>query len=96
MGYVFDINYIDTNLDGLLEYKEKYNISLVSADMSGEIVDDFEPKSDNIAIVIGNEGKGVSRELMNLSDNTIRIPMDDDVESLNASVSAGIIMYLLK
>ncbi|MBE5738385.1 MAG: RNA methyltransferase [Clostridiales bacterium] len=96
MGYVFDINYIDTNLDGLLEYKEKYNISLVSADMSGEIVDDFEPKSDNIAIVIGNEGKGVSRELMNLSDNTIRIPMGDDVESLNASVSAGIIMYLLK
>lgn len=96
MGYIFDINYIDLNLNQLIEYKNKYNISLVSADMSGELLDDFEPKNDNIALVIGNEGQGVSREIMTLSDSTIRIPMDNDVESLNASVSAGIIMYNLR
>lgn len=96
MGYIFDINYIDLDLNQLIEYKNKYNISLVSADMSGELLDDFEPKNDNIALVIGNEGQGVSREIMTLSDSTIRIPMDNDVESLNASVSAGIIMYNLR
>ena len=96
MGYVFDINYIDCDLDKLLKYKEQYNISLVVADMSGEIIDDFTAKSNNIAVVIGNEGQGISREIMNLADNTVRIPMYNDVESLNASVSAGIIMYELK
>lgn len=96
MGYVFDINYIDCNLEKLLAYKEKYDISLVSADMSGEIIEDFKPKEGNLAIIIGNEGQGISREVMNLADATVRIPMYNDVESLNASVSAGIIMYSLR
>ena len=92
----FDINYIDCNLEKLLSYKEKYDISLVSADMSGEIIEDFKPKEGNLAIIIGNEGQGISREVMNLADATVRIPMYNDVESLNASVSAGIIMYSLR
>lgn len=96
MGYVFDIDYIDLDLSELKEYKQKYNLSLVVADMSGEIIDDFRPSSDNIALVIGNEGRGVSRELMTISDATVRIPMQNDVESLNASVSAGIIMFNLR
>lgn len=96
MGYVFDINYIDLDLGELKEYKEKYNLSLVVADMSGEIIDDFTPHSHNLALVIGNEGRGVSRELMTISDATVRIPMQNDVESLNASVSAGIIMFNLR
>ncbi len=96
MGYIFDMVYIDTDLEGLIKYKEKYDISLVSADMSGELIEEFKPIKDNIAVVIGNEGQGISREIRNLSDSTVRIPMENSVESLNASVSAGIIMYMLK
>lgn len=96
MGYVFDINYIDTDINGLLEYKNKYDLSLVIADMSGEIIDDFKPKSSNLALVIGNEGGGVDLRLRNIADSVVRIPMQNDVESLNASVSAGIIMFNLR
>lgn len=46
-----------------------------------------------IALVIGNEGNGVSQELTAMADVKIRIPMAGRLESLNASVAAGILMY---
>ena len=48
---------------------------------------------ENIALIIGNEGGGISRELMESSDLKIKIPMHGNIESLNASVAAGILMY---
>ena len=47
----------------------------------------------DIALVIGNEGNGVSEELLEMADVKIRIPMAGRLESLNASVAAGILMY---
>ena len=49
--------------------------------------------SHDIALVIGNEGNGVSEELLELADDKIKIPMKGKLESLNASVAAGIVMY---
>lgn len=49
--------------------------------------------SDNTALVIGNEGRGVSREFDEAADIKISIPMEGSIESLNAAVAAGIIMY---
>lgn len=49
--------------------------------------------SQNIALVIGNEGNGVSEELMAEADIKVKIPMKNNLESLNASVAAGILMY---
>ena len=48
---------------------------------------------ENTAIVIGNEGQGVSDELMELADIKVKIPMKGEIESLNAAVAAGILMY---
>jgi TrmH family RNA methyltransferase len=96
MGYVFDINYIDTTYSQLLDIKKNNNITLITADMNGINVDTVNKTNDNIAIIIGNEGNGVSTELQRVSDMKISIPMENGVESLNASVSAGILMYLLK
>jgi len=47
----------------------------------------------NIALVIGNEGQGVSGEFLDSSDIKIKIPMAGSIESLNAAVAAGILMY---
>ncbi|MBQ3520880.1 MAG: 23S rRNA (guanosine(2251)-2'-O)-methyltransferase RlmB, partial [Firmicutes bacterium] len=47
----------------------------------------------SIALVIGNEGRGVSERLMELSDIRVKIPMAGSIESLNAAVAAGILMY---
>ena len=47
----------------------------------------------NVAVVIGNEGKGISELVKKSSDYVISIPMSDKMESLNASVAAGVIIY---
>ena len=52
-----------------------------------------EDLSHDCAIVVGNEGNGVSHELMDMADVKISIPMAGDMESLNASMAAGILMY---
>lgn len=49
--------------------------------------------SENAAVIIGNEGNGVCGEFLDLSDIRIKIPMEGTIESLNAAVSAGILMY---
>ena len=49
--------------------------------------------TENIALVIGNEGRGVSERLMELSDIRVKIPMAGSIESLNAAVAAGVLMY---
>ena len=48
-----------------------------------------------IVIVIGNEGNGISSTMQNICTDTVTIPMQNQVESLNASVSGSIIMYFL-
>lgn len=69
-------------------------VPIVVADMDGENVFRFQAP-EKFALVIGNEGNGVSDEVAKLAKNTVRIPMQNTQESLNAGVSAGILMYLL-
>ena len=57
-------------------------VSCFEADLTGDI-----------ALVIGNEGQGVSRDFMELADIRVTIPMKGSIESLNAAVAAGILMY---
>ena len=47
----------------------------------------------NAVLVIGNEGKGISRLLQKECDYVVSLPMEGKISSLNASVSAGILMY---
>ena len=77
------------------ELLEKISLPLVVADMDGEDV--FNKKQlGEICLVIGNEGHGVSNIVREKSKHTVKIPMENGVESLNAAVSAGILMYALK
>ena len=48
---------------------------------------------ENVALVIGNEGRGVRQEFLDIADIKINIPMAGSIESLNAAVAAGILMY---
>lgn len=51
------------------------------------------PMSQDVAVVIGNEGNGVCDEFINNSDLRVKIPMHSSIESLNAAVAAGILIY---
>ncbi|MCD8041383.1 MAG: RNA methyltransferase [Clostridia bacterium] len=69
-------------------------IPLVCADMGGQNVFDF-AKPQKFCICIGNEGNGISKTVKSKCIYTVAIPMRHTCESLNAAVSAGILMYLL-
>lgn len=68
---------------------------VVCADMDGEDVFSFAPPP-KFCLCVGNEGNGVSAEVKSFSRSTVRIPMRETCESLNAAVSAAIAMYALK
>lgn len=70
-------------------------VELLCADMDGEDIFSYVP-SDKFCLCIGNEGSGLSEEIMRRSTGTVRIPMRDTCESLNAAVSGAIAMYALK
>ena len=52
-----------------------------------------EELSEGIALVIGNEGRGICDEIIAMADISVTLPMESGVESLNAAVAAGILMY---
>lgn len=80
------------NLASTIEELKKKNIWVYCADMDGQpwCKTDF---SGGCALVIGNEGNGVGRLIKEKCDVTVSLPMCGKVNSLNASVAAGIIMY---
>ena len=70
----------------------KRRSGLVCADMNGQRMYDLDLKGP-IGLVIGNEGEGVSRLVRENCDFTATIPMKGDIDSLNASVAAGVLAY---
>ncbi len=91
-GTFFKINIVRLDIkETFKSFKEK-NIKIYYADMLGNInVDDLTPAP--YALVLGSEGKGISEFVRKNADNSIYIKMKNNVESLNVSVSGGIIMY---
>lgn len=69
-------------------------VPLICADMGGEDVFSFSPPP-RFCLVIGNEANGVSEEVRRHCTHTVAVPMRGSCESLNAAVSAGILMYEL-
>lgn len=81
-----------TNLASTIDELKKNNIWIYAADMNGQRWDktDF---SGGCCLVVGNEGSGVGRLIKEKCDVTVSLPMLGKVNSLNASVAAGILMY---
>lgn len=81
-----------TNLARTIEELKKEGIWFVCADMGGTLMYDLDLKGA-IGVVIGSEGEGVSRLTKEKCDMSAAIPMKGDIDSLNASVAAGILAY---
>ena len=75
-----------------MEELKKEGLWFVCADMGGTLMYDLNLKGP-LGIIIGNEGEGVSRLLREQCDMTAAIPMKGDIDSLNASVAAGVLAY---
>lgn len=81
-----------TNLANTMEALKKEGIWFVCADMSGTRMYDLDLRGP-IGLVIGNEGSGVGRRIREKCDFIASIPMKGDIDSLNASVAAGVLAY---
>lgn len=81
-----------TNLVQTMEELKKEGLWFVCADMDGEVMY-RQNLTGPIGLVIGNEGEGVSRLVREKCDFVTRIPMKGDIDSLNASVAAGVLLF---
>lgn len=81
-----------TNLGQTIEELKKEGLWFVCADMEGTRMYDLDLKGP-IGLVIGNEGSGVGRLVKEKCDFAAAIPMHGDIDSLNASVAAGVLAY---
>ena len=68
-------------------------IRIIASDLEGAAEYTQADMTGDIAIVIGNEGSGISDEIRAAADTLVRIPMEGEIESLNAAAAAGILMY---
>ncbi|MCD7836738.1 MAG: 23S rRNA (guanosine(2251)-2'-O)-methyltransferase RlmB [Lachnospiraceae bacterium] len=81
-----------TNMAKTIEDLKKEGMWFVCADMDGTVMYDLDLKGP-IGLVIGNEGEGAGRLVKEKCDMIASIPMKGDIDSLNASVAAGILAY---
>lgn len=81
-----------TNLKQTMEQLEKEGMWFVCADMDGTPYYQMDLKGP-MGLVIGNEGEGVSRLIKETCDFVASIPMKGDIDSLNASVAAGVLAF---
>lgn len=93
MGAVFRVNVIEVeDLGKTIKEMKKHKIKIFATDLNTDTtIYDVDYKKS--AIVIGNEGNGVSKTVLDLADKKIKIPMPGKTESLNAAVATGIILY---
>jgi len=81
-----------TNLTQTIKDLKERGLWIIGTDMDGEVSFQSNLRGP-IGLVIGSEGKGISRLVKENCDMIVKIPMKGDVNSLNASVAAGVVMY---
>lgn len=93
MGSIFRVPFVYAdNMEQVMEFLKKNQITAYAAHLDGTNYTK-EDYNKGTAFFIGNEGNGLSRELTRAADHMIRIPMNGKVESLNAAMAAGLLMY---
>ena len=81
-----------TNIPNTIDALKEQGVWVYGADMGGQDRHSFDFKGAS-AIVIGNEGKGIGRLVAKKCDGIVSLPMFGKINSLNASVAAGVLMY---
>lgn len=92
-GVMFKIPIIKANLQEVIKLLKKEKVFCIGTALTNAKDVKHITKKDKFAICLGNEAKGISKEVLDSMDENVRIAMKNDVESLNVSIAAGIIMY---
>jgi TrmH family RNA methyltransferase len=96
MGASFRLPSVPASPDEFVAWSRLQRAEIWVADVNGEPPDQWAPRTPErvpVALVVGNEGAGVSPSLEAAADRRIAIPLARGVESLNVAVAAGILLY---
>ena len=94
-GMNFHLNIIRESIPSVINKLKENNYTVYGTDVVNGLDIKNVQKAGNYAIIMGNEGNGISEEVKKLVDKNIYIEMNSNCESLNVAVSASIIMYEL-
>ncbi len=92
-GMIYNINIIIDELENVVDKIKKSNIRLIGTSLEKSKSLEEIDKLESYAVIFGNEGNGVSKDLLNKCDDIVRIDMNNMCESLNVGVSSGIFLY---
>ncbi|TDT71972.1 TrmH family RNA methyltransferase [Hypnocyclicus thermotrophus] len=94
MGSIFNLNISYLETDKLIKILKQKEYNIISTALTNETIEytKMELKEKN-AFVFGNEGNGISKEILDISTAKIKIPIYGSAESLNVGVATGIILY---
>jgi TrmH family RNA methyltransferase len=95
MGAHFTHPAFSTTWSELDAFRARDGISLLAADASGDAISGVS-RPTRAALVVGNEGAGLSDEARARADRVVALPLSAGVESLNVAVATGILLYVLK
>lgn len=92
-GMIFNTNIITMNLKTAIDEIKSRGIKVYGTDLKGsKYLSEFD-KPSSFALVLGNEGMGTKKEILDLCDENIKIEMSNSCESLNVGVAGSIILY---
>ncbi len=93
MGAVFRLPVYECGLARLAEWLKERGIPLYATALREDTCDLREVKLTRAAVIIGSEGRGVSDEALALCEKTVKIPMTERCESLNAAIAASVVLW---
>ncbi|NLJ96567.1 MAG: RNA methyltransferase [Clostridiales bacterium] len=94
MGSIYRVPFYETDdLISFITRLKTHGFKIFAAHLSGHMYDTEGSFLGKCGLLIGNEAQGLSEDVARLADNLIRIPMEGQVESLNAAIAAAILMY---
>jgi TrmH family RNA methyltransferase len=96
MGAVFRNPVIQSSWEAVAEACKREGIPVAVTALSEKAVDIRTAELSRMAVVIGSEGQGVRREILECADAELIIPMQPHCESLNAAIAAAIVMWQMK
>jgi len=95
MGAHFYLNIIEINITQHIMNLKKNNFTIIAADLNGENIYNWD-FPEKWALILGNEAHGISNKVRKLIDCKITIPKQGNIESLNVSMAAGILLSHIK
>lgn len=95
-GAIFKIPLFKGDLVKIISTLKQNNITIYGTHLESSVSVKEVEKFKKLAIVVGNEAQGVSSKVLNFCDKNIILPMKNDVESLNVSIAAALLMWELK